>query len=203
MNARDRLIASGFEVPDEISRGENRFFDPTTRCPHPERWHSHDGDSTEVEVTEFIAALVRVLQPDLVVETGTAFGQTALAIGHAILMNGRGDLITFEHDPLRAQYARELIPATLRVEIIEARSFEWELPQTADIGLLFSDSDMGHRVPEVKHFLRWMRKGAVVAIHDSNNKPLKAEVQRQLISRRLLRAIELPTPRGLMLCEVL
>jgi len=53
---------------------EARYFQPTELCPHPERWHSTDGDSTEIEVSDLAWGLVRTLQPDYCVETGTGHG---------------------------------------------------------------------------------------------------------------------------------
>jgi hypothetical protein len=64
------------------AESEARFTPPRPDCPHPEWWTSTDDDSTECEVTALVAAFVVALQPELVIETGTAFGQTAEAIGH-------------------------------------------------------------------------------------------------------------------------
>ena len=60
---------------------EDRFT-PARAVPHPESGTVRP-DSTEVEVSALAAAFVRALRPDLVVETGTAFGQTAGLIGRS------------------------------------------------------------------------------------------------------------------------
>lgn len=71
-----------------VAGSEARFTPPRPECPYPEWWTSTDVDSTECEVTALVAAFVVALQPELVIETGTAFGQTAEAIGHAVAANG-------------------------------------------------------------------------------------------------------------------
>ena len=78
---------------------ESRFTPSRKDCPHPERWHSPDSDSTEIEVSRLAAAFVEALRPDLVIETGSAFGQTAELIGQVLHTAGVGHLITFEVDP--------------------------------------------------------------------------------------------------------
>src|SRR3546814_8504702 len=80
---------------------ESRFTESRKDCPHPERWHSPDSDSTEIEVSRLVATFVEALRPDLVIETGSAFGQTAALIGQVLHTAGVGHLITFEVDSAR------------------------------------------------------------------------------------------------------
>src|SRR3990172_5741896 len=98
---------------------ESRFQDPTEWCPHPERWHATDGDSTEQEVTELIAAFARALQPDLVIETGSGFGQTTALLAESLWLNGQGRLVSFETNADRLEQVQD------RVAHIPARF--WEL----------------------------------------------------------------------------
>src|SRR3546814_12447779 len=87
------------QEPHQVGRDmelESRFTDARKDCPHPERWHSPDSDSTEVEVSRLAAAFVEALRPDYVLETGTAFGQTSELIGQVLLTAGVGHLVTFE-----------------------------------------------------------------------------------------------------------
>jgi hypothetical protein len=81
---------------------EARFTAPRADCPHPEYWHSTDSDSTEIEVTELVAAFVRAPQPETVLETGSAFGQTAEAIRRTLAANGHGRLVTSNPTPTGA-----------------------------------------------------------------------------------------------------
>ena len=50
------------------------YHRPTPECPYPERWHMYDSMSAEVEVLDFLKALVITIKPELVVETGTFSG---------------------------------------------------------------------------------------------------------------------------------
>ena len=73
-----------------MSVPESTFTKPHAECPHPEWWSADDDESAEVEVVELVGALVRVLQPEYVVETGTFVGRMAQGIGQALLLNGHG-----------------------------------------------------------------------------------------------------------------
>src|ERR1700676_3065066 len=46
----------------------------TSVCPRPDRWHCYDEQATEVEVLDFLYALVVMLKPDVVLETGCYYG---------------------------------------------------------------------------------------------------------------------------------
>ena len=85
---------------------EADFTPPNSWCPDPGFWHADDGDATEHEVTELVAAFVRALQPELVVETGSYSAQTSLAVGEALARNGHGRLVTLEIEPELAGIAK-------------------------------------------------------------------------------------------------
>ncbi len=76
-------------------------------CPYPERWSSVDAYATESEVTELVAAMVRALQPEFVIETGSWVGTTTQAIGEALVRNGHGELISLEISPDMCQRANQ------------------------------------------------------------------------------------------------
>lgn len=185
---------------------EARFFEPTALCPRPELWHSVDGDSAEVEVSDLLFGLVRALQPELCVETGAAFGQSAYAIGDALRMNGHGHLISLELDPIRAQIAAETC-RDLPVSILRAPSLEWEPLADTRIGFVFLDSVSTLRVAEFRHLRSWMHAGSIVCMHDTapghgkmNGSDTREQIERELVSE--VRLIHLPTPRGLTIAEV-
>jgi predicted O-methyltransferase YrrM len=220
-------------MPDEQERPgdprpESRFFEPTDRCPHPVRWTSTDGDSTELEVTELVAALVRAVQPDFVIETGAAFGQTTEAITRALWRNGHGRLFSFETDKERNEATadrllaveRELghdeaaddedyyerLSAPLRCTILRRDPQTWFVAASyPPIDLLFLDTTRDARVDEFLHFHPHMRAGTVAVFHDSawDMGPLRGWIENALVTPGLVRAIDLPTPRGVTICEVL
>lgn len=193
---------------------ESRFIEPDERCPEPGRWTSTDGDSTEREVSELIFGLVRGLQPRLTVETGSAFGQTTRQISQA-LAHQPGKLITFEIDDERRRDLERRARTEAWAGNVEFRaaSLEADLAGLPPIDLAFFDTYYELRVPEFHHFHRWMRKGTVVAFHDTapgrgahriqGGRSLREEIEAKLVAPGILAALDLPTPRGLTLGEVL
>lgn len=176
---------------------ESRWTRPRTDCPHPEWWHSTDPQSTELEVSELLAGLVRALQPEYVIETGTCVAQTAEAIGVALLENRHGELETFEIDCGLAMMNWERVtglPVTLNM------SSALEFTPTRRIDFAFFDSEIELRVPEFERFRPYLSPGAICAFHDTG--PHKADGWGEKI-RALpdVQTLQLPTPRGITLLQ--
>lgn len=181
---------------------EDRFTGPTEWCPNPQHWHSTDGASTEVEVTELVASFVRALQPELVVETGTAHGQTAEAIGRALATNGHGRLVTIELNPTRVASSRDRCTG-LPVEIVQSSSLDWRPDADEAIGFAWFDSEIHLRAAEFKAYRPWMTPGVIVGFHDTGPQhKLQPDIE-QLGRDGALKAIRLHTPRGVSFAEVL
>jgi Methyltransferase domain len=179
---------------------EDAWSPPTGWCPHPEWWHADDGDGTELEVTELAAALVRALQPEVAVETGSYLGQTSYAIGVALQRNGHGRLYTVECVPDRADQARERC-AGLPVEVVTGSSLYWSWQVPRGVGFAWIDG-CHDRAAEIAHLLPAFAPGAVIGLHDTApHHPYAAQVG-SLIAAGLLQPIMLRTPRGVMLAEV-
>jgi predicted O-methyltransferase YrrM len=161
--------------------------------------------SAEVEVLEFLYALVRLLKPDLCVETGAHRGLSAWHIGRALRENGAGRLVTCEIDGRLCEEARERC-AGLPVEVRCESSLELEV--AGEIDFLFIDSDLALRVREVRRFLPALSRRAVVALHDTamtvETQPELARYQADLTAlgeECALLLLPLPTPRGLTLAR--
>lgn len=194
---------------------ESRFTEPRFDCPHPERWHSRDADSTELEVTHLVRSFVGALRPDVVVETGTAWGQTAIAIGKALDEGGYGGVLhTIEPDPERCAHVRQ-IAGHLPVIVHETTSLEaiaGEMPEVGppswlnghQVGFAWFDSLHHLRVPEFRALHPHLAKGAFVGFHDTgpHQGSLRDEIL-QLEAEGLLLPVFLPTPRGVCFAEVL
>ena len=151
-----------------------------------------------------VAGLIRGLQPDYVIETGSAWGQTAEAIGKALLRNGRGFLHSIELDTHRVAATRQRCDG-LPVEVHRMSSLDFSpaLDYTAQpvIDLAFFDSLLELRVPEFRRFRPWMRVGTIVAFHDTRpGRDLRDDIERELSDA--IRFIHLPTPRGITIGEV-
>ena len=137
---------------------------PSEWCPNPERWTAADADATEHEVTGLVAAFVRALQPELVVETGTYTGQTAFAIAAALLDNGHGRLVTIELDEHRAALARQYLEG-LPVTVLWGTGDHY-VPD-APVGFLWLDSGCDARHTELAHYRPYLAAGAVIGVHDT------------------------------------
>lgn len=177
---------------------ESRFTTARDDCPHPEQWHSADDDSTELEVAELVGAFVRAVQPEIVVETGTAWGVTAEQIGLALARNGHGQLYTTEPTPDRAAAARERC-AGLPVIVVEAPSNEFRPP--SPIGFAWLDSLLPLRADEYRRLRPLLAPGAIVGFHDAGPQHGQREEWEALASEGL-RFIYLRTPRGVLFGQV-
>lgn len=178
-------------LPEPVA--ESTWTRPRPDCPDPGRWHSTDSDSTELEVSALVAAFTVALQPDLVVETGTAWGQTAEMIGQCLQMNGQGRLVTFETDGERAAASRTRCDG-LPVQILEETSQDG-IAALGDgtVGFAWLDSLLDLRAVELEQIRPKLTPHAVVGVHDTG--PHRRRVRRSLPTRGW-RRIDLPTPRG-------
>lgn len=195
-------LRPGYEIPGD-PLPESRWVEADERCPHPEFWHSTDGSSTEVEVSELIAGLVRGLQPRLCIETGSAYGQTTRAIARALEENGHGLLVTYEVDDEQRNAIRSMVDD--RHVLVAGDSLKGSLDGFGPLDFAFLDSNYETRVPEFNHFRRWMRLGTIVAFHDTRPGAGEHRMDRSLreeLDGLDLALIDLPTPRGLTLGAV-
>lgn len=179
---------------------ESTWTPPRGECPFPERWHSSDAYSTEDEVTWLVAAYVRALQPDFVIETGTCQGNTAVAIGETLLTNGQGELVTLEIDAALAASAEKRC-AGLPVTVLSQSSLSWMPNRTIDFA--FFDSDAHRRHDEFLRYLPWMTSRTVVGFHDTGPQhPVRNYLDKLTADGLLVSPLYLPTPRGVCFARV-
>lgn len=177
---------------------ESTWTKPRADCPHPEWWHATDPQSTEIEVSELVAAFVRALQPEYVIETGTCIGQTAQIMGLALQANGHGRLDTLETDPERAEFSRSRC-AGLPVSVHEMSSLEFTPAEP--VGFAWLDSRTDLRVAEFEQFRDHFIPGAIVGFHDTA--PHQGVWGREVERIPGTRAVRLRTPRGVTFVEVM
>jgi len=179
------------------------YTPPTPECPHPERWRMLDSMTAEVEVLDFLKSLVMTLKPELVVETGTFMGLSAIKMAEGMKANGFGRIITCEFDPVVFQKARERIQESGLANWIECRnesSLDMNIAGTIDI--FFSDSDINIRENEIRKFLPQISPNGLVLTHDaSSHYKVVRQAALRLEEEGLLSVVLVPTPRGLVIAQ--
>src|SRR5271154_3565751 len=175
----------------------------TPECPHPERWHMYDSMSAEVEVLDFLKAIVTALKPELIVETGTFSGLSTLHIAEGLKANGFGRVITCEYDAKVFAAAQKRFASSGLGGWIDARNeSSMDMKVEGRIDLLFCDSDAPLRGQEVRRFLPQMNPNGIILMHDaSSSMKIVREAALQLEAEGLLSVLLLPTPRGLVMAQ--
>jgi len=179
------------------------YHKPTPECPHPERWHMYDSMTAEVEVLDFLKAIVTTIKPELVVETGTFSGLSTLRIAEGLKANGFGRVITCEYDAKVFGAAKERFTASGLAQWIEARNeSSLEMKVDGQIDLLFCDSDAPIRGQEVRHFLPQVNPHGLILMHDASSamKTVR-EAALQMEQEGLISVVLLATPRGLVVAQ--
>jgi len=174
-------------------------------CPDDGKWSARDEQSSEDEVNEFLGALVRLIKPKFVVETGCYLGDGTLAIANALRANGFGTILTCDIDPTRVAAVDRRIQeqglenyATVILrngkELIEACG--------SQIDFAFIDSSpLGQdRADEINALLPFLSRVQMFALHDTapQHEQITA-VAGYFASRPELSSVYFNTPRGLSL----
>lgn len=195
-----RILQRFAEEGDAI---QPEYTPATSECPHPERWQMLDSMTAEVEVMDFLKSLVITMKPELIVETGTFMGLSAIKMAEGLKANGFGKLITCEFDTAVFAKAKERIEASGLGKWIEFRnesSLEMRVDGTIDI--FFSDSHLPIREQEVRRFLPQINPHGLILAHDaSSHYKIVREAALRLEKEGLLSVVLLPTPRGLMVAQ--
>lgn len=154
-------------------------------------FHSADGNATEVEVHAFVRGLLALLQPRLIVETGTYHG----AMTNTLLTGSSAIVHTCETDPaLLANLAGFDNHIRLRIHPVSGVLLIRSRPEHS-IDFAFLDSS-GDRLEELKALIYGAKlaSSAAILIHDSFR---EIECVRFLRNHTGRDVIELPTARGL------
>jgi predicted O-methyltransferase YrrM len=184
-------------IEEPTPRREEMWARP--ECPDVARWTAPDGVATETEVSALLAALVRALKPDLVIETGAYLGHTTEAIGRALQTEGRGQLVTFEIAGDRAAHVAVKCVG-LPVIVMPQDSRTWR-PATKTLDLLFVDSEYAARVEEVRWFHGSASPRCVVVAHDTVMGDYRKALEELVAENIVTPWVFLPTPRGLAIAR--
>src|SRR5580693_2953655 len=192
----EHIASSGDVIQPEYHR-------PTPECSHPERWHMYDSMSAEVEVLDFLKAIVTTIRPELIVETGTFSGLSTLRLAEGLKANGFGRVITCEYDAKVFALAQQRFDSSGLGEWIDARNeSSLDMKVEGHIDLLFCDSDAPLREQEVRKFLPQMNSHGLILMHDASSlmKTVR-EGALKLEAEGLISVVLLPTPRGLVVAQ--
>ena len=186
--------------------GRHRLSRKSTDCKNINLWHSANGTATEEEVAELIAAFVRGLQPELVVETGAYVGYTSRMIGEALQKNGHGQLVAIENSLKHFRLMRSRCRG-LPVQPVYGSSLEWVPPENwvTPIEFAFFDTNYPTRKSEFDHFRPYMNKYTIICWHDSGwhfENPIREHIE-ELAKLGNIQPLFLPTPRGVCFARVL
>jgi len=152
---------------------------------HPEElaglYHTLDEGSTELEVLQFLAALVCLFKPRRILETGTWQGFGTLTLASAARANGFGRITSLETNAFQLEAARRRLHAhdprlEGLVDLVNASSLDYlQRPGLEPFDLCFLDSGLEVRTEEFR-LLRergLLAPGGVVLVHDTS--PLRPE----------------------------
>jgi predicted O-methyltransferase YrrM len=197
----------GHHILDRVSEQEDfvqpEYVGPTLECPHPEWWQMVDSQSSELEILDFLKSIVITTKPQLIVETGTFIGYSAIKMAEGLNANGFGKLITIEFDPDIFAKAKQRIDLSGLRDWIEYRNASsLETPIDGTIDILFSDSHLTIREQEIRRFLPQIDPRGLILIHDaSSHFKVVREAALRLEQEGLISVVLLSTPRGLVIAQ--
>ena len=129
------------------------------------------GWAVEVEVGELLHALVRTIKPDVIVETGTHKGFSALMMAKAIQQNGNGHLYTVDmaDHGVRALFERFGVSSFITFYKAKSTDVLQSMPRTRKVDFLWLDADHAEEsvLAEIKTALPYLKPGSYVGFHDA------------------------------------
>jgi glycosyltransferase involved in cell wall biosynthesis len=159
-------------------------------------WSMLDSVSPEVEVLDFLHALVRLAKPRRVLDTSAWLGRSAIAIGVAIRENGFGTLETLVGDPEVAAYASAAIADAGLAELVTVRDgSDARTAASEPFDVAFFGSRNGR---ELLYWYDALADGATLVFHGpTNDAPVAAGSVESMSSAGLVHGFAPVTPRGL------
>ncbi len=175
--------------------------DETEFTPWAEKgWLAHNGQSPEIAVCDFVRTLVRMMQPQLVIETGVGQGYMTRTIASALSESG-GKLVAFESDD---DWRAMLYEQTFWFDRERVASLSphftppVELVAVADLCVFDSDFDV--RMAEIALWDLWAKAGAAALVHDTMDREgTSHSLVRELIQDLGMTGVFLNNPRGCFL----
>lgn len=123
-------------------------------------WTIIDETAAELEMQELLFSLVKMLRPELVVETGCYIGLTTRSLGLACFQAHKGRVVSCDTNLEYVERAQKVCQ-DLPVQIRHVSSLD--LPELSEADFIFSDSDYKFRGGEIQR----AKSGAVIVVHDT------------------------------------
>jgi predicted O-methyltransferase YrrM len=129
------------------------------------------GWAVELEVGELLHSIVRTLKPNLIVETGTHKGFSALMMAKAIQQNGIGRLHTVDltdHD-VKALFERFKVSSVATFHKMHSVDMLKSMPKDRKIDFLWLDADHAEEsvLSEIGAAIPLLKPGSYVGFHDA------------------------------------
>lgn len=186
--------------------------------PSNSNYRMFNTGGVECEVGEFLYALVRMLKPDRILETGTHFGISSTYFALALKHNNRGTITTIDtiyYDEAKSIHQKMELGNILSQVAIHAENYVTD--EMYDIILL--DTEPKLRFNEFELFFRNLKPGGLVMIHDlhphlsyGNFNPDHPDFKHwpygdfreklgKYITSHEIQTFSFPTPRGLTIFQ--
>ena len=109
------------------------------------------------------------IRPDLVIETGTLFGGSALFMAHVLDVLGKGRIVTIDiRDFVRPQHPRIQYVTGSSIDPELIHSLFGRRPAETRLVLLDSDHDKEHVLRELRLFAPYVSVGSYLIVEDTN-----------------------------------
>lgn len=171
----------------------------------------------ECETGEFIYSLIRLMKPDLILETGTHVGVGALYMALACQKNAKGKVVTIEFLPENFRAAAKRFQTTQLDNYIENHLDDVKnfYNDEREFELMLLDTEPQTRFEELLAFYPKLKAGGIVLIHDLHRHMGQAGINpdhpnepnwpwgtlpkaiNKLVKDGKLRPFHFSTPRGL------
>jgi len=177
---------------DKYTHGRNRL------CRNDKLWTSRDEQSAENEVGQFIGSLIRLLKPQLVLETGCYLGNTTIEMAKAIKDNGFGELVSCDTISDRVdQVSQQLKVLNLSGEIFHMSGTDLIKKYGDKIEFAFIDSGNEEaRESEINLLIPLLKPANMFLMHDTGPQFTGYSEIADLVE---LPKVYFNTPRGLTL----
>lgn len=154
---------------DEVLESQAHPHVPEEKSHLFHTYKMHRSAGSEFEVYNFLYSIVLLFKPTLVLETGTQYGISSLAIGCGLEYNGFGKLISL--DVLDQSIAKDYAKTynLNNIEYIQQNSLEFIKEYDGDpFDFVLFDSDLNLRVTEFKNLRDKNKLNKLVCFHDTS-----------------------------------